>query len=72
MAAWGVFQTHTAHVRGTAIGAVEGLRSVDLRRGHTLLPMTLLDDHGRPDPPLASDETETLVGFLEHQRATFA
>ena len=34
--------------------------------------MTLLDDQGRPEPPLASDETETLVGFLEYQRATFA
>jgi uncharacterized damage-inducible protein DinB len=34
--------------------------------------MTLLDDQGRPEPPLASDETETLVGFLEFQRATFA
>ncbi len=34
--------------------------------------MTLLDDQGRPEPPLASDETETLVGFLDFQRATFA
>jgi len=34
--------------------------------------MTLLDDQGRPEPPLASDETQTLVGFLEYQRATFA
>jgi len=34
--------------------------------------MTGLDDQGRPEPPLASDETETLVGFLEYQRATFA
>jgi len=34
--------------------------------------MTLLDDQGRPEPPLASDETETLLGFLEYQRATFA
>jgi uncharacterized damage-inducible protein DinB len=34
--------------------------------------MTLLDDQGRPEPPLTSDETETLVGFLEFQRATFA
>jgi len=37
-----------------------------------LPPMTLLDDQGRPEPPLASDESETLVGFLEYQRATFA
>jgi len=34
--------------------------------------MTLLDDQGRPEPPLASAETETLVGFLDYQRATFA
>ena len=34
--------------------------------------MTGLDDQGRPEPPLASDEPETLVGFLEYQRATFA
>lgn len=30
-----------------------------------------LDDQGRPEPPLAGDETATLVGFLEYQRATF-
>ncbi|MGE5827565.1 MAG: DinB family protein [Micromonosporaceae bacterium] len=34
--------------------------------------MTRLDDQGRPEPPLASGEIETLVGFLEFQRATFA
>jgi uncharacterized damage-inducible protein DinB len=34
--------------------------------------MSLVDDQGRPEPPLASDEIETLVGFLEFQRATFA
>jgi hypothetical protein len=34
--------------------------------------MTVIDDHGRPEPPLAADEAETLVGFLEYQRATFA
>jgi len=43
-----------------------------MRGGHKLLRMTLLDEQGRPEPPLASDETETLVGFLEFQRATFA
>lgn len=32
--------------------------------------MTDVDDHGRPEPPLAADETETLVGFLDYQRAT--
>jgi hypothetical protein len=34
--------------------------------------MTDLDEQGRPEPPLAGDETATLVGFLEYQRATFA
>jgi uncharacterized protein DUF664 len=31
-----------------------------------------LDEQGRPDPPDAGDETATLLGFLERQRATFA
>jgi uncharacterized damage-inducible protein DinB len=35
-------------------------------------PMTDLDEQGRPEPPLAGDETATLLGFLEYQRATFA
>jgi uncharacterized damage-inducible protein DinB len=34
--------------------------------------MSTLDEQGRPEPPLAADETETLVGFLDYQRATFA
>ena len=34
--------------------------------------MTDLDEHGRPEPPAAGDESATLVGFLEYQRATFA
>jgi len=34
--------------------------------------MTLVDDHGRPEPPVAADEAATLVGFLEYQRATLA
>lgn len=29
-----------------------------------------IDDHGRPEPPIASDELTTLVGFLDFQRAT--
>jgi uncharacterized damage-inducible protein DinB len=33
-------------------------------------PNTTLDEHGRPEPPLAADETATLLGFLDHQRAT--
>ena len=34
--------------------------------------MTDLDEHGRPEPPLAADETATLRGFLDYQRATLA
>jgi hypothetical protein len=30
------------------------------------------DEHGRPEPPLAANEVETLIGFLEYHRATFA
>ena len=32
--------------------------------------MTDLDEHGRPEPPLAAGETATLLGFLDYQRAT--
>jgi uncharacterized damage-inducible protein DinB len=32
----------------------------------------VVDDHGRPEPPTDGDESATLVGFLEYQRATFA
>jgi uncharacterized damage-inducible protein DinB len=32
--------------------------------------MTELDEHGRPEPPLAAGEAETLLGFLDYQRAT--
>lgn len=32
--------------------------------------MTEIDEQGRPEPPLASDETATLLGFLEFMRAT--
>ena len=34
--------------------------------------MTNLDEQGRPEPPLAADETATLLGFLDYQRATLA
>lgn len=29
-----------------------------------------IDEHGRPEPPLAGDESHTLRGFLDYQRAT--
>jgi uncharacterized damage-inducible protein DinB len=32
--------------------------------------MTDIDEQGRPEPPLAGDEAETLLGFLNFQRAT--
>ena len=31
-----------------------------------------IDEHGRPEPPLDGGEVETLLGFLDHQRATLA
>ena len=34
--------------------------------------MTDVDEHGRPEPPIAADETATLLGFLDYQRATLA
>jgi uncharacterized damage-inducible protein DinB len=34
--------------------------------------MIELDEHGRPEPPPAADETGTLLGFLNFQRATLA
>jgi uncharacterized damage-inducible protein DinB len=34
--------------------------------------MTITDDHGRPEPPVAADDTATLLGFLDYQRATLA
>jgi uncharacterized damage-inducible protein DinB len=34
--------------------------------------MTELDEHGRPEPPVAADEVATLLGFLDYQRATLA
>ncbi len=33
---------------------------------------TNLDEFGRPHPPHAADETATLLGFLDYQRATLA
>ena len=31
-----------------------------------------IDEHGRPHPPGMASELETLLGFLEHHRATLA
>jgi uncharacterized damage-inducible protein DinB len=32
--------------------------------------MTDIDEQGRPEPPLAADETASILGFLDYQRAT--
>ncbi|MDT7536730.1 MAG: hypothetical protein QOI82_315 [Actinomycetota bacterium] len=34
--------------------------------------MTEIDEYGRPEPPVAGTEAETLLGFLDLQRATLA
>jgi len=34
--------------------------------------MIPIDEQDRPEPPLAGDETATLLGFLDYQRATLA
>ncbi|MFG1945968.1 DinB family protein [Nonomuraea sp. NPDC048826] len=34
--------------------------------------MAHIDEQGRLEPPLDADETGTLLGFLDYQRATFA
>ena len=36
------------------------------------MPEVGKDEHGRPEPPLAAPEVATLLGFLDHQRATLA
>lgn len=35
-------------------------------------PVTGTDEHERPEPPIAGDETAALLGSLERQRATLA
>lgn len=32
--------------------------------------MTIIDEHGRTEPPDAGNEVDTLLGFLDYQRAT--
>jgi uncharacterized damage-inducible protein DinB len=34
--------------------------------------MTVIDEQGRPEPPISADEAGTLLGFLDYQRATLA
>ncbi len=36
------------------------------------MPDVQVDEHGRPEPPLDGREVETLLGFLDYQRATLA
>jgi hypothetical protein len=35
-------------------------------------PVTGVDEQGRPQPPVAADETATVLAFLEYERATFS
>jgi uncharacterized damage-inducible protein DinB len=32
--------------------------------------VTNIDDHGRPEPPISGNEVDTLLGYLDYQRAT--
>ncbi|WP_157252700.1 DinB family protein [Nonomuraea typhae] len=34
--------------------------------------MTIVDEQGRPEPPVAAGEAATLLGFLDYHRATLA
>lgn len=34
-------------------------------------PSVIIDDEGRPEPPMSADEADTLLGFLDFLRATF-
>jgi uncharacterized damage-inducible protein DinB len=36
------------------------------------MPDVIRDEYGRPEAPLSGTEIETLLGFLDHQRATLA
>jgi uncharacterized damage-inducible protein DinB len=50
-----------------------GRAILDAMASHTGDALTTqVDDHGRPEPPLAADEAATLLGFLDYQRATLA
>ena len=33
-------------------------------------PESHIDEQGRPEPPVAANERDTLLGYLEFQRAT--
>ena len=35
-------------------------------------PASDVDEYGRPEPPAAGDEVSTLLGFLDHHRATLS
>ncbi|GGC08541.1 DinB family protein [Cellulomonas carbonis] len=41
-------------------------------RRTTPTPTLVVDEQGRPEPPLTGDELSTLLGFLEFHRATLA
>jgi uncharacterized damage-inducible protein DinB len=58
-------------VRLVAAAALVLTRLAAVRLG-TITGMTILDEFGRPEPPVAEDEAATLLGFLDWQRATLA
>ena len=71
------------HRRGDERGPLGGAAQPAARPGvvrRRLLPPRpdrrpdprLMDEQGRPEPPLAGDEVATLLGFLDYQRATLA
>jgi Protein of unknown function (DUF664) len=54
---------------GLAAGVQLGTRASAMVRVDSP-PVTDLDEQGRPEPPLGAEETATLLGFLDFQRAT--
>jgi pimeloyl-ACP methyl ester carboxylesterase/uncharacterized damage-inducible protein DinB len=47
-------------------------RPVELGRAILASIGTQLDEQGRPDPPIAAGEAETVLAFLDHERASVA
>ncbi len=42
-----------------------------IRAADSVASVSSVDDQGRPEPPIAAHEQDTLFGFLDYQRATF-
>jgi pimeloyl-ACP methyl ester carboxylesterase/uncharacterized damage-inducible protein DinB len=50
----------------------EELAWIILGSMHVQASAVILDDHGRPQPPVAAGEVASVLGFLDYQRATLA